>query len=375
MKITVLELFHISIPFAKSYHLSKLYGTLHDAHAVILKIHTDKGIIGLGEADPMVPFTKESPDDVMTVMNETIAPYLIGQDPARIAMLEADLDRSVQGNLTARGAVNMALYDIIAKAKDMPVHTLLGGLRHAKVPLLFGVSSGTPDQDITAIEEQVDLGCRCYMLKMGTLPIADEINRVVAVRKRFGDEIKIIVDANQGWDLVEALEFIDGVHDCQPDLIEQPTDRKEIDSLKYIRDRATCALSADESVESISDAATLIREFAVDVFSIKVSKNGGLDKSRQIAQMADGFGLKCLMNSMLEFGISQAASLQLGCTLPNLADLGHAYGSVLRMSDDITDFAKNISRSVVTVPPEPGLGVAINEDKLKKYTTDYLKID
>jgi len=375
MKIAALELFRISIPFAKPYHLSKRYGTLHDAHAVILKIHTDKGIIGLGEADPMVPFTKESPDDVMTVMNETIAPYLIGQDPARIAMLEADLDQSVQGNLTARGAVNMALYDIIGKAKDIPVYTLLGGLRHARVPLLFGVSSGTPDQDITTIEAQVDQGCRCYMLKMGTLPIADEIKRVVAVRKRFGDEIKIIVDANQGWDLVEALEFIDGVRDCRPDLIEQPTDREEIDSLKYLRDRAPCALSADESVASISDAATLIKELAVDVFSIKVSKNGGLDKSKQIAQMADGFGLKCLMNSMLEFGISQAASLQLGCTLPNLADLGHAYGSVLRMSDDMTDFAKNISRSVVTVPSEPGLGVALNEDKLRKYTTDYLKID
>jgi muconate cycloisomerase len=213
------------------------------------------------------------------------------------------------------------------------------------------------------------------MLKMGTLPIADEIKRLAAVRNRFGDEIKIIVDANQGWDLVEALEFIEGVRDCQPDLIEQPTGRKEIASLKYIRDRSTCALSADESVESINDAATLIRELAVDVFSIKVSKNGGLDKSKQIAQMADGFGLKCLMNSMLEFGISQAASLQLGCTLPNLADLGHAYGSVLRMSDDITDFAKNISRSVVTVPSDPGLGVALKEDKLQKYTKDYLKID
>ncbi|MBT8367520.1 MAG: mandelate racemase, partial [Deltaproteobacteria bacterium] len=277
MKITALELFHISIPFAKPYHLSKIYGTLYDAHAVIIKIHTDDGVIGLGEADPMVPFTKESPDDVMKVMHETIAPYLIGQDPARIAMLESDLDRSVEEHLTARGAVNMAMYDIIAKAKDVPVYTLIGGLRHVQVPLLFGVSSGTPDQDITTIEEQFDLGCRCFMLKMGTLPIADEIKRVVAVRNRFGDEIKLIVDANQGWELVEALEFVDGICDCQPDLIEQPIGRQEIDYLKQIRDRSTCALSADESVESISDAATLIKKLAVDVFSIKVSKNGGLD--------------------------------------------------------------------------------------------------
>jgi len=374
MKITEVELFHISIPFAKPYHLSKLYGTLHNAHAVILKIKTDDGIIGLGEADPMVPFTKESPQDVMTVVNDTIAPFLLGQDPTRLAMLEADLDRSVQGVLTARGAVNMALYDIIGKAKDIPVHTLLGGLRHEKLPLLFGVSSGTPEQDVKTIEEQLALSCRCFMLKMGTLPIADEIKRLATVRNRFGNEIKIIVDANQGWELLEAQEFLDGVCDCRPDLLEQPTARKEINCLKQIRDRAACALSADESVESISDAAVLIRELAVDVFSIKVSKNGGLDKSKQIAQMADGFGLKCLMNSMLEFGISQAASLQLGCTLPNLADLGHAYGSVLRMSEDITDFGKNISQSVVTVPSEPGLGVALNEDKLKKYTVDYRKV-
>ena len=72
MKITEVELFHISIPFAQPYHLSKLYGTLHNAHAVILKIKTDNGIIGLGEADPMAPFTKESPEEVMTVVDETI---------------------------------------------------------------------------------------------------------------------------------------------------------------------------------------------------------------------------------------------------------------------------------------------------------------
>ena len=90
--------------------------------------------------------------------------------------------------------------------------------------------------------------------------------------------------------------------------------------------------------------------------------------------MASGFGLKCLMNSMLEFGITQAASLQLGCTLSNLLDCGHAYGSALRMSDDITDFDQNISQGIVTVPTEPGLGVNLKEDKLSRYTIDRLKV-
>jgi muconate cycloisomerase len=288
--------------------------------------------------------------------------------------VESTLDDIVNENLTARGAVNMALYDIIGKANNIPIHMLLGGLRHGKLPLLFGVGSGTPEETIAVIEEQIETGCRCFMIKMGALPIADEIKRVSAVREQFGDRISIIIDANQGWEVAEAIEFIDGIPGYQPDLIEQPIKRGDMEGLKRIHNHSPFLLSADESVSAVSDAATLIREKAVDVFSIKISKNGGLGKSRQIAQMADGFGLTCLMNSMLEFGITQAASLQLGCTLSNLINLGHAYGSVLRMSDDITDFGRNISEAVVTVPSDSGLGVTLDEEKLKKYTTDYLEL-
>jgi muconate cycloisomerase len=182
------------------------------------------------------------------------------------------------------------------------------------------------------------------------------------------------VDANQGWEVADALEFTHGIRGHRPDLIEQPVKRWNMEGLRRIRERSPSPLSADESLATIQDAAMLIRERAVDAFSIKVSKNGGLDKSKQIAMVADAFGLRCLMNSMLEFGISQAASLQLGCTLPNLLDLGHAYGSVVRMSDDITDFGQNISQATVKVPTGNGLGVTLNEDKLKKYTLDYLDI-
>jgi len=220
----------------------------------------------------------------------------------------------------------------------------------------------------------MEQGYRSFMIKMGSLPIDMEIQRMISAKEHFGGEITIIVDANQGWELLETLRFIDGIKNYPPDLIEQPIKRWDIEGLKRIHERSPCALSADESLCTVQDAAILIREQAVDAFSIKVSKNGGLDKSRHIAQMAEGFGLKCLMNSMLEFGITQAASLQLGCTLPHLLDLGHAYMSVQRMSDDVTDFAKNISRAVVTVPSGSGLGVSIDEDKLKRYSVDYLNI-
>ena len=375
MKITSIELCHISIPFVKPYALSKVYGTLRNAQAVIFQVHTDEGIVGLGEADPMNPFTEETPASVMAVTRDIIAPYLIGQDPTRISAIESELDDILHSNLTARGAVSMALYDIVGKFNSIPAHTLLGGAIHSELSILGAIGSGTPEEDAAAIETLIDQGHQTVMIKMGALPIVHEIRRLTSAQKRFGDRIFIIVDANQAWEVADTLEFIDGIRNDRPDLIEQPIKRWDIDGLKRIRDRAPCPLSADESLTTVKDAATLIRERAVDVFSIKVSKNGGLYKSKQIAAMADGFGLKCLMNSMLEFGITQAASLQLGCTLNNLLGCGHAFGSVLRMSDDITDFDQNIAQGIVTIPTKPGLGVNLKKDKLKKYTKDYLKIN
>jgi muconate cycloisomerase len=375
MKISSLELFHISIPFAKPYKLSKVYGTRYDAEAVILKVHTDQGLVGLGEADPLNPFTDETPTTVMIVIRDLIAPHLMGRDPTRITALESDLDMRVHGNLLARGAVNMALYDIAGKAHDLPAHMLLGGLHQDRLPLLGPIGSGTPAEDADSIQQKIEDGYQTIMIKMGALPIAAEIPRMIAAHEKFGGRIKFIVDANQGWTVDQTMRFIDGIGSSRPDLLEQPIARHDISGLKRIHHRAPCLLSADEGVASVQQAADLIRARAVDAFSIKVSKNGGLSKARKIAETADAFGLKILMNSMLEFGITQAASLQLGCVLPNLLDMGHAYMSVLRMSDDITDFGQNISQAMVTVPPGPGLGIGLDEDKLKKYTRDYLKID
>ncbi len=374
MKITSITLFHISIPFVQPYKLSKLYGTLTHAEAVILKMETDEGVTGWGEADPMNPFTEETPVSVMTVIRDHIAPHLLGKDPVRVAAIEHDLDQLILGNKMARGAINMALYDIAGKVHQLPAHTFLGGVLHEKLPLLGPIGSGTPEEDADAVESLITRGYRTVMIKMGALPIAEEVQRMKAAEKRFGNRITLIADANQGWTFKDALRFVQEIRGFEPTLLEQPISRYDIDGLSVLRNRAPCLLSADESLISVNDAQLLVRARAADVFSIKVSKNGGLTQSQLIAKLAEASGLKCLMNSMLEFGISQAASLQLGCTLKNLVDFGHAYMSVLRMSDDITDFKQNISNAVVSVPDRPGLGVRIDQEKLKVYTKHHIKI-
>ncbi len=374
MKITKIELNHISIPLAKPYKLSRKYGTVTHAHAVITKIFTDKGIIGLGEADPLIPFTTETYESVMIVIRDKIAPLIIGKNPVDIFEIETELDRKIQGNLLARGAINMALFDIKGKSENLPVHNFLGKLQQQKIPLFIAIGSGTPVEDAIAIEELIRKKYFGVMIKMGALPIPQEIKRMISAKKKFDEKIVIFIDANQGWTIEETHQFVDGVRDFPPAIIEQPVERENINALKTIRSSSGILISADESIVSLQDAKKLVETGAVDVFSIKVSKNGGLSKSRAITDLAQKNGIRCLMNSMLEFGISQAASLQLAATLPNLTNTGHAYGSVLRMTDDITDFAENISYSVVAVPQKPGLGVSLDEKKLQKYMKDFLKI-
>jgi muconate cycloisomerase len=160
MKITELELFHIAIPFAEPYKLSKVYGTLENAHAVIIKVRTDKGIIGLGEADPMNPFTEETPGSVMAVLRDHIGPLLIGRDPTQIASIESFLDQVVHGQLMARGAVNMALYDILGKLHRLPAYVFLGGCCRENLPLLGPIGSGTPEEDPESIESLIQQGYR-----------------------------------------------------------------------------------------------------------------------------------------------------------------------------------------------------------------------
>lgn len=374
MRIISLDIRHIAIPFATPYKLSKAYGTLSQAHAVILKLETDAGLAGWGEADPMNPFTEETPATVMAATRDLMAPHVLGRDPRDLAEIEFGLDRTVFGHLLARGAVNMALYDILGKIHGLPVHAFLGGVLHRQLPLLGGIGSGSPAEDAEAAEALLEQGYRSVMIKMGAQPIEREIQRLLHARKRFSGRLEIIVDANQGWDASQSLRFIEAIRDAAPELIEQPVPRWDLPGLRRIRLRAPCPVSVDESLVTVHDAADIIGQEAADVFSIKVSKNGGLDKSRQIAHLGLAFGKRCLMNSMLEFGITQAASLQLGCTLPNLVALGHAYGSVLRMADDFTDFHTNIHHGTVTVPSRRGLGISVDNAKLDHYTLEELKL-
>lgn len=356
------ELWQLAVPLAQPYHLSRQYGTLTHSHAAIVCITLNDGSQGWGEGDPGgVNFDGETIDSVMAQLGERL-PALPGCD------IEAVIQKDSAAGAAA-AAMDVACHDALARSRNLPLHRLLGTQRRASIPSLWPTSSGSAADDLAIIGQRYADGFRTYMLKMGSRPITDEIRRLNELLPQLPADVRIMVDANQGWQPDEALTFSAQVATLPLVLIEQPVAANELATLGELCRRISIPISVDESLCSVSDAETIIATDAADVFSLKVSKHGGLGNSVQIARKARAAGRQCLMNSMIELGITQAASLQLGCTLDNLIDCGHAYMSTLRMADDITDFGTLVSHGTAGLPEATGLGVTVFREKLCRWQT------
>jgi muconate cycloisomerase len=373
MKIIGIEVFHIRVPLRKPFGLSKVLGTLTYTQPIIIKVFTDEGIIGLGEADPMVPFTEESPESVKECLRHYLAPATLGADPTNIAAVNGKMDKILKLNELAKGALDMACHDILGKAKGLPVYQLLGGCLRKEIPLAWGIGAGTPEENVKEVEEKVTAGRKTFMIKTAGLTLEEDIARVRAVREAFPD-IHLLADANQGWDRSSALRFARAVAGCHIDFLEQPVPYWDIEGLAMIRKSTSIPVSVDETLCTIHDAVRVLREGAADVFSVKASKNGGIYKAKQILDLAKAYGIRCWLNSMIEEGITQAALLHLGVSAENILDLGHALFSPTRLEDDVTTYSEQIKGSVVRINDKPGLGIEIREDVLRKYTIDVFQI-
>lgn len=361
------DAYRVRIPLVKPYHLSKVYGTLTHSDVILLKIETSDGTIGWGEADPGgMKFTGDTPESVMASIHEGALDSLKGVELENWISSGKNEDR--KGSLSA--ACDVAIHDALARQKGTPVWELLGQKVRDEIDLLWPTSSGTAADDLAVIEKYAAKGFNTYMLKMGDRPIADEITRVRDVLAGLPDGVRIMLDANQGWTRDEANLFFTAANDLPLILIEQPLAADDLEGLRKLRENYELSVSVDESLQTPDSAESILANDAADIFSIKISKNGGLQSSLKIGQMVADEGKKVLMNSMIELGVTQCASLHLGCVFKNLVDCGHAYMSTLRTSDDVTDFSSLIEKGTARLRDAPGLGINVNLVKIKKYLED-----
>lgn len=377
MHVETAAIHRCKLPLEHSYQLSSTLGELTHGHPVVLELRTESGAVGVGETNPSVPFMEDSPATVVNQLQANLPMILDGVDATNLHAVHRRMDATLgETNRLARAAVDVACHDLLGKRLDTPVHAILGGTLRDELPILKPLGNEPPTNNARTAAAEVAAGFESFMVKTGYYPIDEDIERLEAIRERVGDDIGLVIDANQGWDASTAIEFARQVDDRGFDVafIEQPVPASDVNGLKRVRDGSPIPVSADESLFSMANAMRLLEANAVDVFSIKIAKHGGIYPARRIMEFAAAHDVPCFMNSMIEAGISQAASLQLGTTMRNVLDGGHAYMSPLRLDSTLTEYEDRFTDGgTVRVRGEPGLGVSLDE-RAKRYIDETVEV-
>lgn len=368
VKIVKIEIKKLTVPLINPYVLSKEYGIEVDSTILVVSVYTDNGIVGYGECDPWPLFTGDTADICAIVLRDMIGPKLIGKDPRNIQEIHYIMDRTIRNNHLAKSAIDMAAYDILGKSTKLPVHTLLGGKMRSEIDVMWSVGGSTPEECAEEVLKSKERGYKGCMIKIGGEDFKLDALRTIAVREAVGPNFPLNVDANQGWNVDTAIRYGKMVEYCNLMFFEQPVQSWDVEGMARIRKALTIPISADEGVTTIHDAKRLVAADAVDIFSIKVTKHGGIFPAKEICSFAKAHGIGIFFNSMLEEGITQAASLALGAVTSEIVPMGHAYFSVQRFGKDITSLHTQIRKDgVIEVSDLPGLGITLKEDIVREF--------
>ena len=391
LQITAIEAYEVKLEFVEPYQ--QAYGKLVDQANIIILVHTNNpNIIGLGEACPHYPFTKETQLSVWTCLKQQIWPLIAGQIIHSVSDIDTILDSHISDDhIMAKGMINMAMWDIYAKIHHKPIYQCLAEIYKQKIynlssPLLYPLSDQSIEKDDIILTQKLKEGYKTFMLKFGyNKDIQYEIQRLVNINKKYGpigNNIFIVCDANQSYSYHQALQFIQGCkkQNIKIQFFEQPIQKSEHEQLKKLKMKCIDAgfqygLSLDESVQDSKGINYCLQHEIGSVFSIKVSKNGGISKLFKVAQKCKEYGIKVEFNSMLEFGIAQSALLNVYAVTSNIVPIGHCFMSCLRFKQDITDFSDLIDQNKVChLSTKPGLGIQINKQKVTKFATKHMTL-
>lgn len=369
MKITGIDAFPVRIPLKPECRMITALGVHDDSDYVVLRVRTDQGIEGVGEATVSVRWSGETIWGAMAILKHVFEPAVRGLDPCDVEAIDRRLDQAARHNWFAKSAIEMACWDIQGKLENKPVYELLGG---AVRPLAFRSRYSMGAYEVPRARQRaaelIALGFDTIKVKVGGLA-KDDIDRVRAVREVIGPDRKLVIDANCGWDPDTAVHCVNALRDCNLTLVEQPTPDGDYDGIRRVKRETSAAVMADDMCFNLIHAQELIRGECCDVISVYPGKNGGIRKTRQIVELAEKHGIACTMGSNLEFDVATAAMGHLIVACRNL-QIEKYPGDVLGPSYHQMSIAKNplqIVGPTTTITDRPGLGIDVDWDVVRAH--------
>ena len=370
MKIVDVQFYTYCLPFRNSF--TTAHGVMTAREGIIVEVTTERGISGVGEIAPLPAFAGASLADARSLL-PTLVARLHGMtlNEALELVLAADkTDKKAISAPTLCG-LEIALLDAIGKAEGRGICMLLsppGTMPRASVPVNAVIGARTTEAVIVAAREARKSGHRCVKLKVAFGgSVQYEIERIAAVRDTIGPAMHLRLDANEVWNLEEAIAILSQCVPYDIQYVEQPLKAHDLAGLRVLRQAVPIPIAVDEALHSLESAQLILDSEAADVLVIKPQLAGGLRVGQQIIQAAVGRGVNCVITSTLEAGIGVAAALHLAAASPAVT-LECGLATLHLLVDDLVTDDLSVHDGLLAVPSGPGLGIALDREALDIYS-------
>lgn len=361
MRITKISLYKLCIPLKEPFITS--LGKDDDALNVLVKIETDKGLTGFGECSPYMPINGES-QETCYIVGQYFAKVLLGKDPLNIPECIRIMDSVIYANNSVKSAFDIALYDIASQEAGQPIWQFIGGQKNKTIVTDYTVSIGEPEKMARDAVHILSQGYPTIKVKLGKDGKKDVL-RMKAIREAVGNKIPLRIDANQGWEVEEAIETLKALGPLDIQHCEEPIARWNYTQLPRVSKESPIPIMADESCGDDHDAARLIELKACDYFNIKLGKSGGIYRGLKIVRMAEKAGIHLQVGAMIESRIAMTAFAHFALSSTSIVHFDFDTALMFR-EDPVTGGIQYKEKGVVTVPDTPGLGATVSEGWLSK---------
>jgi L-alanine-DL-glutamate epimerase-like enolase superfamily enzyme len=366
VKIVRIEAVPFAIPYRKPLRFAS--GEVHVADHVLVRVHTDDGVVGVAEAPPR-PYTYgETQESIVAVIDRILAPALVGLSALEREVVHARMDRTV-GNPAAKAAVDMALWDAVGRTLGQSVNALLGGFTdRMRVAHMVGFA---PDAEMVAEAERVRdrYGITTFKVKVGRRPVERDVGACRALRAALGPDVELYVDGNRGWTAAEAARALRAAADLDLTLAEELCPADDVLGRRWLVGQTTVPTVADESATTPGEVTRELLGGSATMVSIKTARTG-FSTSQAILHQCAGLGVEVVMGNQIDGQLGSACSVAFGAAHRHSARRAGELSNFLDMADDLLTEPLEIAGGELAVRPGPGIGVDVDPDKLARYRTD-----
>lgn len=352
MKIRSVKYWKEDLQLTRPYTIA--YKTVSAVENVFVLLEAEDGRYGIGAGSPASFVTGESVEDTMEALGQHLEALVYGKDVRHFHAILQQSKAALAGRPAAQAALDIALHDLFGKLLGVPIFNFYGRV-HQSIPTSITIGINDLETTLAEAEEHMAAGFKVIKLKTGQT-VEQDVAIFRKLREKVGPDIKIRVDANQGYGREDLSRFFEETKAFDPEFVEQPLPKGHFQKLRELpwEMRALCA--ADEDLQPPKDAVTLASDpLPYGIYNIKLMKCGGVDAGKQIADIAFDRKIELMWGCMDESIVSITAALHIALASPatRYLDLDGSFD----LARDLVDGGFELVDGCLHPLDEPGLGV------------------